>query len=107
MICIHQLCVFGCFNVFLVCLVPVYVYMLLSGPSGVGVNELRRKLIEINPRTFLGPVPRQYALDLTPLIIRKVISLFGFYIMRTFCAYRHDEATEDVRGAQARVSLPQ
>ncbi|KAK3557475.1 hypothetical protein QTP70_027936 [Hemibagrus guttatus] len=29
----------------------------LLGPSGVGVNELRRKLIEINPRTFLGPTP--------------------------------------------------
>ncbi|XP_047670077.1 MAGUK p55 subfamily member 4 [Tachysurus fulvidraco] len=29
----------------------------LLGPSGVGVNELRKKLIEINPRTFLGPTP--------------------------------------------------
>ncbi|KAG2459221.1 MPP4 protein, partial [Polypterus senegalus] len=27
------------------------------GPSGVGVNELRRRLIEINPQTFQGPVP--------------------------------------------------
>ncbi|XP_053493323.1 MAGUK p55 subfamily member 4 [Ictalurus furcatus] len=29
----------------------------LLGPSGVGVNELRRKLIEINPRTFQGATP--------------------------------------------------
>ncbi|XP_053355660.1 MAGUK p55 subfamily member 4 [Clarias gariepinus] len=29
----------------------------LLGPSGVGVNELRRKLIEINPRTFRGATP--------------------------------------------------
>uniref|UniRef100_A0A7N8XVH5 Membrane protein, palmitoylated 4b (MAGUK p55 subfamily member 4) n=1 Tax=Mastacembelus armatus TaxID=205130 RepID=A0A7N8XVH5_9TELE len=30
---------------------------LLSGPSGVGVNELRRRLIEMNPNIFQGPVP--------------------------------------------------
>ncbi|XP_062302306.1 MAGUK p55 subfamily member 4-like isoform X1 [Osmerus eperlanus] len=29
----------------------------LLGPSGVGVNELRRRLIEINPDFFQGPVP--------------------------------------------------
>ncbi|XP_056157384.1 MAGUK p55 subfamily member 4 [Lampris incognitus] len=29
----------------------------LLGPSGVGVNELRRRLIEINPNIFQGPVP--------------------------------------------------
>ncbi|XP_046716166.1 MAGUK p55 subfamily member 4 isoform X2 [Silurus meridionalis] len=29
----------------------------LLGPSGVGVNELRRKLIEINPKTFQGATP--------------------------------------------------
>ncbi|XP_070302054.1 MAGUK p55 subfamily member 4-like [Salvelinus sp. IW2-2015] len=29
----------------------------LVGPSGVGVNELRRRLIEINPVTFQGAVP--------------------------------------------------
>lgn len=29
----------------------------LIGPSGVGVNELRRKLIEINPKVYQGPVP--------------------------------------------------
>ncbi|XP_057674505.1 MAGUK p55 subfamily member 4 isoform X3 [Corythoichthys intestinalis] len=29
----------------------------LLGPSGVGVNELRRRLIEINPNTFQGAVP--------------------------------------------------
>uniref|UniRef100_A0A7N8WNN1 Membrane protein, palmitoylated 4b (MAGUK p55 subfamily member 4) n=1 Tax=Mastacembelus armatus TaxID=205130 RepID=A0A7N8WNN1_9TELE len=29
----------------------------LSGPSGVGVNELRRRLIEMNPNIFQGPVP--------------------------------------------------
>ncbi|KAJ8349898.1 hypothetical protein SKAU_G00250280 [Synaphobranchus kaupii] len=29
----------------------------LVGPSGVGVNELRRRLIEINPKAFSGAVP--------------------------------------------------
>ncbi|XP_051283737.1 MAGUK p55 subfamily member 4 [Dicentrarchus labrax] len=29
----------------------------LLGPSGVGVNELRRRLIEINPNIFQGAVP--------------------------------------------------
>ena len=34
------------------------VFLFLSGPSGVGVNELRRRLIEINPKIFQGAVPR-------------------------------------------------
>ncbi|KAM9828659.1 MAGUK p55 subfamily member 4 isoform 1-T2 [Syngnathus typhle] len=29
----------------------------LLGPSGVGVNDLRKRLIEINPHTFQGAVP--------------------------------------------------
>uniref|UniRef100_A0A668SDF7 Uncharacterized protein n=1 Tax=Oreochromis aureus TaxID=47969 RepID=A0A668SDF7_OREAU len=29
----------------------------LLGPSGVGVNELRRRLAEMNPNIFQGPVP--------------------------------------------------
>nr|XP_055068095.1 MAGUK p55 subfamily member 4 isoform X3 [Misgurnus anguillicaudatus] len=29
----------------------------LMGPSGVGVNELRRRLIEINPKVYQGAVP--------------------------------------------------
>ncbi|XP_047432814.1 MAGUK p55 subfamily member 4 isoform X2 [Mugil cephalus] len=29
----------------------------LTGPSGVGVNELRRRLVEMNPNVFQGPVP--------------------------------------------------
>ncbi|XP_064826951.1 MAGUK p55 subfamily member 4-like [Oncorhynchus masou masou] len=29
----------------------------LSGPSGIGVNELRRRLLKINPVTFQGAVP--------------------------------------------------
>ncbi|XP_033471645.2 MAGUK p55 subfamily member 4 isoform X1 [Epinephelus lanceolatus] len=29
----------------------------LLGPPGVGVNELRRRLIEMNPNIFQGPVP--------------------------------------------------
>ncbi|XP_029112652.1 MAGUK p55 subfamily member 4 [Scleropages formosus] len=29
----------------------------LMGPSGVGVNELRRRLIAMDPNTFQGPVP--------------------------------------------------
>uniref|UniRef100_UPI00398F77DD MAGUK p55 subfamily member 4-like n=1 Tax=Pristiophorus japonicus TaxID=55135 RepID=UPI00398F77DD len=31
--------------------------IILVGPSGVGVNELRRGLIETNPRLFQSPVP--------------------------------------------------
>nr|XP_015214820.1 PREDICTED: MAGUK p55 subfamily member 4 isoform X1 [Lepisosteus oculatus] len=31
--------------------------IVLIGPSGVGVNELRRRLIEINPKIFQGAVP--------------------------------------------------
>lgn len=83
------------------------VCMVLSGPSGVGVNELRKKLIEINPRTFLGPTPRQYALALTPLIIKNMRSVWILHHMCIFCVYRHDKTTEDVRGAWERVSLPQ
>lgn len=30
--------------------------IVLIGPSGVGVNELRRRLIKINPNTYQGPV---------------------------------------------------
>lgn len=29
-----------------------------SGPAGVGVNELRRRLISSNPREFRSAVPR-------------------------------------------------
>lgn len=29
-----------------------------SGPAGVGVNELRRRLISSNPREFQSAVPR-------------------------------------------------
>ncbi|XP_077055636.1 MAGUK p55 subfamily member 4 isoform X1 [Siphateles boraxobius] len=29
----------------------------LMGPSGVGVNELRRRLIEINPKVYQGAIP--------------------------------------------------
>ncbi|XP_066544230.1 MAGUK p55 subfamily member 4-like [Amia ocellicauda] len=31
--------------------------IVLVGPSGVGINELRRRLIEINPKIFQGAVP--------------------------------------------------
>ncbi|XP_056607568.1 MAGUK p55 subfamily member 4-like isoform X2 [Triplophysa dalaica] len=31
--------------------------IVLVGPSGVGVNELRRRLIEINPKVYQGAVP--------------------------------------------------
>ncbi|KAJ8410135.1 hypothetical protein AAFF_G00211760 [Aldrovandia affinis] len=37
----------------------------LLGPSGVGVNELRRRLIEINPNTFHGAVPHTTRLPKT------------------------------------------
>lgn len=29
-----------------------------SGPAGVGVNELRRRLIASNPREFQSAIPR-------------------------------------------------
>uniref|UniRef100_A0A3P9CWA9 MAGUK p55 scaffold protein 4 n=1 Tax=Maylandia zebra TaxID=106582 RepID=A0A3P9CWA9_9CICH len=32
--------------------------IILVGASGVGVNELRKRLIKLNPSTFQGPVPR-------------------------------------------------
>ncbi|XP_061664032.1 MAGUK p55 subfamily member 4 isoform X2 [Syngnathoides biaculeatus] len=35
----------------------VHRLIVLLGPSGVGVNELRRRLIEMNPNTFQGAVP--------------------------------------------------
>lgn len=31
------------------------------GPSGVGVNELRRQLIELNPNCFQSAVPRMFS----------------------------------------------
>ncbi|XP_041858097.1 MAGUK p55 subfamily member 4-like [Melanotaenia boesemani] len=31
--------------------------IILAGASGVGVNELRKRLIKLNPSTFQGPVP--------------------------------------------------
>ncbi|XP_029929073.1 MAGUK p55 subfamily member 4 isoform X2 [Myripristis murdjan] len=34
-----------------------YRLIALLGPSGVGVNELRRRLIDINPGIFQGPIP--------------------------------------------------
>lgn len=34
--------------------------ILPSGPSGVGLNELRRRLIEINPKVYQGAVPREF-----------------------------------------------
>lgn len=33
---------------------------LCLGPSGVGVNELRRQLIELNPNHFQSAVPRMF-----------------------------------------------
>lgn len=46
----------------------VYPYLMISlcdffvclGPSGVGVNELRRHLIELNPNHFQSAVPRMF-----------------------------------------------
>uniref|UniRef100_A0AAX7THI8 Membrane protein, palmitoylated 4-like n=1 Tax=Astatotilapia calliptera TaxID=8154 RepID=A0AAX7THI8_ASTCA len=35
----------------------VHRLIVLLGPSGVGVNELRRRLVEMNPNIFQGPVP--------------------------------------------------
>ena len=34
--------------------------MFCLGPSGVGVNELRRQLIELNPNRFQSAVPRMF-----------------------------------------------
>ena len=34
--------------------------VLCLGPSGVGVNELRRQLIELNPNRFQSAVPRMF-----------------------------------------------
>lgn len=37
---------------------PVDYLFFCTGASGVGVNELRKRLIKLNPSTFQGPVPR-------------------------------------------------
>lgn len=37
---------------------PVHYLFFCTGASGVGVNELRKRLIKLNPSTFQGPVPR-------------------------------------------------
>ena len=37
--------------------------MFCLGPSGVGVNELRRQLIELNPNRFQSAVPRTFTLS--------------------------------------------
>uniref|UniRef100_A0A3B4UGV6 MAGUK p55 scaffold protein 4 n=1 Tax=Seriola dumerili TaxID=41447 RepID=A0A3B4UGV6_SERDU len=34
--------------------------IILVGASGVGVTELRKRLIKLNPSTFQGPVPRMF-----------------------------------------------
>uniref|UniRef100_A0A7N6AZ66 Membrane protein, palmitoylated 4a (MAGUK p55 subfamily member 4) n=1 Tax=Anabas testudineus TaxID=64144 RepID=A0A7N6AZ66_ANATE len=46
--------------------------IILVGASGVGVNELRKRLIKLNPSTFQGPVPRV-------LIVNKSFRNFGEY----------------------------
>lgn len=38
--------------------VPLSRFFNYSGPAGVGVNELRRRLIASNPREFQSAVPR-------------------------------------------------
>lgn len=38
--------------------VPLSCFFNYSGPAGVGVNELRRRLIASNPREFQSAVPR-------------------------------------------------
>lgn len=86
-----------------VCMMRIKLFTFLPGPSGVGVNELRRKLIEINPRTFRGATPRQYTLALAPLVTSDLLVLHQSSDFLS--VYRHDEATEDVRGTQAGVSL--
>ena len=37
--------------------------VLCLGPSGVGVNELRRQLIELNPNRFQSAVPRMFTIS--------------------------------------------
>uniref|UniRef100_A0A8B9HL72 Membrane protein, palmitoylated 4a (MAGUK p55 subfamily member 4) n=1 Tax=Astyanax mexicanus TaxID=7994 RepID=A0A8B9HL72_ASTMX len=31
--------------------------IILTGPSGVGINEIRRRLVKFNPNTFQAPIP--------------------------------------------------
>lgn len=63
--------VFYCLNELIRILIIDWVLILtcllfLSGPSGVGVNELRRHLIEMNPNIFQGAVPRTSQVSSTP-----------------------------------------
>uniref|UniRef100_A0A8C7EN44 MAGUK p55 scaffold protein 4 n=1 Tax=Neovison vison TaxID=452646 RepID=A0A8C7EN44_NEOVI len=43
--------------------------VVLVGPSGVGVNELRRQLIELNPEHFQSAVPRTCSTYLYPMLL--------------------------------------
>lgn len=48
---------------------------LCLGPSGVGVNELRRQLIELNPEQFQSAVPRRCAFSFLAVHVLVKLSL--------------------------------
>lgn len=48
---------------------------LCLGPSGVGVNELRRQLIELNPEHFQSAVPRTCAFSFLAVHVLVKLSL--------------------------------
>lgn len=74
----------------------MYEYDMPSGPSGVGVNELRRRLIEINPKVYQGAIPREFhttnmtLCDTTVLILK--MSNFYFHSDTTRPPKCHEES---------------
>ncbi|XP_075464740.1 MAGUK p55 subfamily member 4 isoform X3 [Ascaphus truei] len=51
--------------------------IVLVGPSGVGVNELRRRLIGLNPCTFQSPVPLSLSQQIQPALRRPTKRMVG------------------------------
>lgn len=49
---------------------------LYLGPSGVGVNELRRQLIELNPNHFQSAVPRMFHFSF--ILVHVLVKFLSF-----------------------------
>uniref|UniRef100_A0A3Q2YW02 Membrane protein, palmitoylated 4a (MAGUK p55 subfamily member 4) n=1 Tax=Hippocampus comes TaxID=109280 RepID=A0A3Q2YW02_HIPCM len=60
--------------------------IILVGASGVGINELRKTLIKLNPDTYEGPIPRTR-------VTKQCFVSFGVYFLHTRltpnCMYLH------------------
>lgn len=65
-----------------------------SGPSGVGVNELRRRLIKTNPRLFQGAVPRTYQRS-SSFLLDSVVEAFPTFTDTTRPPKGYEEPGRD------------